>query len=218
MASRLSPLARSARLLSCNQCGSLPGLSTFDACAALTHEIRTLQCPRLEASTLFLDIKGCFDNISSTILISLMRCKGIPQDLVSWVRSFLADRKCRLIFQGSPNIFLPVQVGTPQGSRVSPLRFVMSVSVLHMPIPRGIIFSYIDDFPVTVSLLSYRRNCQMFQYLYSVMKSNGARIGVSFSIVKTDLCHWRILRDRDTSSHSTISLHRTLVYPSSCVR
>jgi len=79
--------------------------------------------------------------------------KGIPHHFVSWVCSFLAHRKCRLIFQGSPNIFLPVLVGPRQGSPVSPLLFVMYVCVLHMPIPRGIIFSYVDDFTVTVGSL-----------------------------------------------------------------
>ena len=42
IASRLSPLARMVGLVKRNQYGLLPGLSTFDACAALTQEIRTL--------------------------------------------------------------------------------------------------------------------------------------------------------------------------------
>lgn len=205
-------------LLNRNQCGSLPGLSTFHTCAALSHEVRTLQRPKLKVSSLFLDIKGGFDNFSSTTLTCLLRRKGIPHYLVSWVRSFLADRKCRLIFQGSPNIFLPVQVGTPQGSPVSPVLFVIYVSVLHMPIPQGIMFSYVHDFTLTVGSLSYRRNCQIFQYLYSVLKRRAAQIGVSFSVPKTELCHWRTPRDRESTSRSAISLDGTLFHPSATVR
>jgi len=181
-------------------------------------QIRTLQHPHVKASTLLLDIKGGFNHISFTVLTSLLRCKGIPHYLVSWVRSFFADRKCRLIFQGSPYVFLPVQVGTPHGSPVSPLLFEMYVSVLHMPIPRGIMFSYGDDFTVTVGSSSYRRNCQMFQHLYSVLKRQGVLIGVCFSIIQTEHCHWRTPTDRDTTSRSPASLDGTLFHPSPSVR
>jgi len=43
MTVRLSAIARSKALLHQNQCGSLPGLSSSDACLTLTHKVRTLQ-------------------------------------------------------------------------------------------------------------------------------------------------------------------------------
>ena len=42
MTVRISDMAWKAGLLHPNQCGSLPGLSTWDACATLIHEVRTL--------------------------------------------------------------------------------------------------------------------------------------------------------------------------------
>ena len=150
IASCLSPLAPIAGLVKRNQCDPLPSLSTLNICAALSLEIRPLQRPALKASTLFLDIKGGFDNISCLVLTSLLRYKGIPHYLVSWVGSFLTETKCRLVFQDSTNVFLPVQVGTLQGSPVSPLLFVIYVSVLHIPIPCGIMFSYVDNFTITL--------------------------------------------------------------------
>lgn len=218
VAMRLAPLARTVGLLNRNQCGSLAGLSTFDACAALTHEVRTLQRPRLKASTLFLDIKGGFDNISSSVLASLLRSRGIPYYLVSWVKSFLSHRMCRLIFQGSPFVFSPVEVGTPQGSPVSPLLFVIYVFVLHLPIPRGIMFSYVDDFTITVGSSSYRRNCQIFQHYYCTLKRKAARIGVSFSVPKTELRHWRTPGDWGQVSPTPVSLDGLLFHPSKTVR
>src|SRR5207237_6694532 len=133
-------------LIHSNQCGSLPALSTFDACAFFCHEVRALQRANHKASTLFLDIKGGFDNVSSSHLSSILRQKGVSAYLVAWICSFLTNRQCRLIFQGATNIFPPVSVGTPHGSPISPLLFVIYVSSLHLCIPKGIMFSYIDDF------------------------------------------------------------------------
>ena len=109
-------------------------------------------------------------------------------------------------------------MGTPQGSPVSPLLFLICVSVLHIPIPRGILFSYVDDFTITLGSLSYQRNCPLFQHLYSVLKRRGARIGISFSVAKTELCHWRTPKERDSTSRTAVCLDATVVQPSSSVQ
>jgi len=75
---RLSPIARSKGLLHPNPCGSLPGLSSSDAWLTLMHEIRTLQRPRLEVSTLFLDIKAGFDNVNASTLRARMLASHVP--------------------------------------------------------------------------------------------------------------------------------------------
>src|SRR5205807_9326607 len=66
IANRLSLLARLVGLIHPNQCSSLPGLSTFDACASLSHEVKALQQGNHKASTLFLAIKVDFYNVSSS--------------------------------------------------------------------------------------------------------------------------------------------------------
>jgi len=60
IAARLLAAAQLRGLLHPNQCGSLPGLSTYDACLTLTNDVRTLQRPRLKVASLFLDIKAGF--------------------------------------------------------------------------------------------------------------------------------------------------------------
>jgi len=91
IAARLLAAARIRGLLHPNQCGSLPGLSTYDACLTLTNDVRTLQRPRLKVSSLFLDIKAGFDNVDNKTLAQILREGGIPPYLVSWVSSFLGE-------------------------------------------------------------------------------------------------------------------------------
>jgi len=88
-----------------------------------------------KVSTLFLDIQGGFDNVNSCSLWDILSAKGVSPYLVSWMQSFQTDRSCRLLFQGSPKVFAPVSVCTPQGSPGSRLLFVIYVSRLHKEVP-----------------------------------------------------------------------------------
>ena len=154
----LSAIARSRGLLHPNQCGSLPGLSSSDACLTLMHEIKTLQRLRLEVSTLFLDIKAGFENLYASSLRARLLASHVSCYMVDWVSSFLSERTCTLVFQGSPNISSPVAVGTPQGSPMSPLLFLLYVAPLRMSVPRGLMVSYVDDSSITVASPFYRGN------------------------------------------------------------
>ena len=206
MNSGLSCMARLSGLLDPHQCGALAGLAASDATNTLTHELRTLQMAGRKVTTLFLDIKGGFDNLNPSTLCGILKSKGVNPYLVSWTRSFLSGRKCRLRYQGLPRIFAPVAVGTPQGSPVSSLRFIIYVSRLHSAIPMGLTLSYVDDFGLTASSASYRRNIQILQRQYATLKARGARLGVSFSIPKMELIHWRTNRDSGPVSRSLIYL------------
>ena len=113
IAARLLTAAQLRGLLHPNQCGSLPGLSTYDACLTLTNDVKTLQRPRLKVSSLFLDIKAGCANVDNNTLARILREGGLPSYLVSWVSSFLEKRSCTLIFQGTPGTPAPVNVGAP---------------------------------------------------------------------------------------------------------
>jgi len=215
---RLSCVARLAGLLNPDPCGSLAGLSASDATTTLTHEIRTLQMAGKKVSMLFLDIKGGFDNVNPSTLCSMLKLRAVNPYFVLWTRSFLTGRACRLRYQGSPKVFAPVSVGTLQVFPVSPLSFVIYVSRMHCEIPRGLTLSYVEAFGLTVSSASYRRNIQSLQRHYVVLKAREARLGASFSIPKTELIHWRTIRDRCPVTRSPIYLDRSIFPTKDVVR
>jgi len=185
----LPAIASSKGLLPPNQCGSLPGLSSSDACLTLMHEVNTLQRPRLEVSTLFLHIVAGFDNVNASTLRVRLLGSRVPSYMVDWVSSFLLERTCPLVFNYSTKIPSLVGVGTPQGSPISPLLFLLYVAPLHMSIPRGLMVSYVDDFSITVASPSHRGNIRRLQTLFSTMAAKARDIGVSFSVPKTELMH-----------------------------
>ena len=50
---------------------------------------------------------------------------GVSPYMVSWTPSILTGRSFRLLFNGSPNLFSLITIGTPQGYPVSLLLFVI---------------------------------------------------------------------------------------------
>jgi len=51
--------------------------------------------------------------------------------------------------------------------------------------------SYVDDFAITVASLSYRGNIRRLQELFDKLERKASRLGVSFSVAKTELLHRR---------------------------
>ena len=96
--------------------------------------------------------------------------------------------------------------------------FVIYVSRLHCEIPQGLTLSYVDNFGLTASSTSYRRNIQSLQTQYAVIKARGALPGVSFFIPKTDLIYWCTKRDRGPISHSPIHPDGSVFPPKDEVR
>ena len=221
VASRLSAIARYVGLLHRNQCDSLPSLSSFDACTALTDTVRTLQRPAPKVSSLLLDIKGSFDNVDAHILCSSLRSKGVNHYLISWVRSFLTGRTCRLLCQGSPRIFSSICFGTPQGSPVSPLLFIIHVAPLDIPLDRGLVLSYVDDFSLTVSCPSYRTNSRSLQAAFGLIRAIAHSRKVDFSFPKTELIQRRTPLQRDppgTPRSPHVALDGQIFHPSEKLR
>ena len=147
--------------------------------------------------------------------LSLLRRKGVSPYLVQRVGSFLRDLTCRLTLQGSPRLLPPVSVGVPQGSHISLLLFVIYVSSLHLEIPRSLIISYLDDFAVTVALLSYRTNVRLLQKSFSALKRKASPIKISFSVPKTELIYWRTTRSNEPPCSLPVQLEAQLLSPKS---
>jgi len=79
--------------------------------------------------------------------------------------------------------------------------------------------SYVDDFALTVAPLSYRGNIRRLQELFERLEKKASRLGVSFSVAKTELIHWRTPSQR----HSPKCLSRSQIkgevfHPSNSVR
>jgi len=119
-------------------------------------------------------------------------------------------------FPGLTPSFFPVSVGTTPGSPVSPLLFVIYVSPLHIPVPRGLVLSYLDDFSVTTSSPSCRCKSRALRSIFGHLRAIAHTSRVDFSVPKTDLIHWLTPVQRDPCSASRpppVALDGQLFHP-----
>ena len=62
--------------------------------------------------------------------------------------------------------------------------------------------SCVDDFAPSAALLSYRGNIRLFQEIFERLEGKVLRLGVSFSLAKTELINWRTPSQRRSRTAS----------------
>ena len=111
-------------ILTPRQFGFLPQSSTSNALTTALHDwYLTLEKRRDIAVALF-DLTKAFDRVPHGPLLLKLRSVGITGPLLSWLRSYLADRTQVVAVHGITSDTVPVISGVPQCSVLGPLLFL----------------------------------------------------------------------------------------------
>ena len=75
---------------------------------------------------LMLDLSAAFDTVDHTILINRIESRlGITGTALKWFKSYLADRKYRVVLDGVSSNHTNLDCGVPQGSVLGPILFTI---------------------------------------------------------------------------------------------
>ena len=104
-------------------------------------------------ASLFLDAEAAFDKCwHDGIRYKLREGCGLPDRLVRLLSSFLTDRTLQIVEGGLFSRIINLRAGTPQGSCLSPLIYIISVNDLPTGDHRGNShFQFADDIAATAS-------------------------------------------------------------------
>lgn len=143
---RLEWLVEKSMLIPMNQYGFRRGKSTMDNLGCIIGEVKNAFEHNSILLAVFVDFKGAFDNIDHVFLVKSLYQLGFPGKIINWIFKFLHKRSASVKVNGmyvGPTFACK---GTPQGSVISPLIFILSLVYFMNQIPDSVNYLlYADD-------------------------------------------------------------------------
>ena len=141
------------KILSPNQFGFRPKLSTSTALAFFTDNILENADNGLVTASIFLDFSKAFDTVDHVILSRKLKSIGLDDNSLNWFKSYLTNRQQKTSINDTLSSSLPVSVGVPQGSILGPLLFIIYINDMPSIVKHCKVILYADD-----TLLYYSSN------------------------------------------------------------
>lgn len=118
----------SNRLITDFQSGFMQGDSTVNQLTYLYNDISKALDEGLEIRAVFCDISKAFDRVWHRGLLSKLSSLGISDSLLGWFKSYLSDRKQRVVYTNTSSKWSTINAGVPQGSILGPLLFLTYIN------------------------------------------------------------------------------------------
>ena len=86
-----------------------------------------------------------FDKVSHKRLVKILKYYSLPLKVIDWIKSFLTNRKQRVLVNGIASGWHDVISGVPQGSVLGPILFVIYINTLVDVVQHSDLFLFADD-------------------------------------------------------------------------
>ena len=156
-----------------SQYGFRSGHSCQNAISELIGTILKNQEENKLTIGVFIDLSKAFDTLSHDILLRKLYKYGIRGTTLNWFESYLSNRSMRVKIQNNIgemeySTYYPLTYGTPQGSCLGPLLFLIFINDLHYSVTYGTSLLFADD----TTILHSHKNLRYLKWTVETDLSN----------------------------------------------
>ena len=187
IASRLSTYLETKKLLSSSQSGFRKGRMTSEQLFRLSED--SMGCMKKKGITaaLFLDAEAAFDQAWHDAIRYKLHKLNLPQRLVRLLSSFLTNRKLRVKVGDEYSNEVTMNAGTPQGSCLSPLLYVILVNDLPEVAPNASKGQFADDIALWTNAFTFRAAISRLQNAVNSLEGWCRRWRIKLNGAKSNL-------------------------------
>ena len=127
------------------QFGFRKNKSTTSELLTLFDSLLEAKEKRKEIMVLLYDLSSAFDTVGHQVLQEKLHIYGFNDLSMEWIRSYLNNRKQMVEISGKVSSVQEMTTGTPQGSRLSPLLFIILMADMDLWARNSIISNFADD-------------------------------------------------------------------------
>ena len=217
VANRITQYVESNNLLTPFQSGFRKGRMTTEQLLRLAEDAYNSLKQRQISAALFLDAEAAFDQAWHDAIRYKIDKLGLPDRLTRLVSSFLSDRELTVKFGDKCSKTIQMEAGTPQGSCLSPLLYIILVNDIPRVGSTARIGQFADDIALWVNAHTFKGCLRRLQEAVNVVEGWCRRWRIKLNGTKSNLLFIHRLHEQPTDDLS-LQLFNDIIRPTTVAK
>ena len=177
------------RLIGSSQHGFLPAKSVTTNLLEFLETITDEVDGGGAMDVVYLDFAKAFDKVPHAMLVKKLKAHGITGKTLTWIESWLDNRKQRTVLNGAESEWAEVESGVPQGSVLGPICFLVYINDIDDCAEEITILNKFADDTKLGHRVDSAEDVDTLQRCLHKLQDWALRWGMSFNVQKCKVMH-----------------------------